>query len=325
VIELIRPDTNFDFIGKWKICMAVSAAIILIGIAAIPIRGLRWGIDFAGGAELLVRFDPSVAADEGKVRAAVESAGVSEPSVVRYGEEGGSFLIRFSGATGSAEGENQAQFVDHLKNVLGEKVGTVSIDRVDFVGPKVGAELRRGGIKAFAIAFLLIGLYVASRFAWAYAPGCVVALVHDVLVTSAIWVVLGQSFDLQILAALLAIVGYSLNDTIIIYDRIREVMGVHTAKDLPEVINRSVNQTLSRTLLTSSLTMVTVLALLFLGGSVIRPFAGAMTIGIVVGSYSSIYIAAPIMLILSTDADAKKGAPAKRAGKPGRKQAKARA
>jgi preprotein translocase subunit SecF len=195
---------------------------------------------------------------------------------------------------------------------------------VEFVGPKVGAELRRAGLKAFFIAFGLILIYVAVRFTWSFAPGTVIALIHDVLATAAIWILLGQQFDLEVLAALLAIAGYSLNDTIIIYDRIREMMHVHTTQDLPDVINRSVNQTLSRTLLTSGLTMITVLALLFLGGEVIFSFSAAMAIGIVIGSYSSIYIAAPIMLLLEQRREAReKTAPKK--GKGGRARAKATA
>jgi preprotein translocase subunit SecF len=148
------------------------------------------------------------------------------------------------------------------------------------------------------IGFALILLYVAMRFSWRFAPGGVIALVHDVLVTCAIWILWGQPFDLQVLAALLALVGYSINDTIVIYDRIRELMAVHTAHDLADVINKSVNATLSRTILTSGLTMLSVIALLVLGGPVIFPFAASMAIGIVVGSYSTVYIASPIMLIL---------------------------
>jgi preprotein translocase subunit SecF len=324
VIELIPPGTNFDFIGKWKACVIGSILLIVIGFASIPIRGLHWGIDFAGGTEMVLRFVPEANADEGKIRAVVEAAGVSEPSVIRYGEEGSSiFLVRFSGG-GELAAEGQNQFVDRIKAQLTEKVGQVTIERVEFVGPKVGAELRTAGLKAFCIAFGLILVYVAVRFTWSFAPGTVIALIHDVLATSAIWILLGQQFDLQVLAALLAIAGYSLNDTIIIYDRIREMMHVHTTQDLPDVINRSVNQTLSRTLLTSGLTMITVLSLLFLGGEAIFSFSAAMAIGIVIGSYSSIYIAAPIMLLLERRREAREKAPTKK-GKGGNGRARAKA
>jgi preprotein translocase SecF subunit len=166
------------------------------------------------------------------------------------------------------------------------------------VGPRVGAELRRDGLLAIFWASFFMMIYIGFRFSLRFAPGAVVALVHDVGVTAGIFVILGLEFDLRVLAALLAILGYSLNDTIIIYDRIRENMELRTKHDLPEVLNLSVNQTLSRTVLTSGTTMAALLALLFLGGEVIRPFALAMTIGVVVGTYSSIFIAAPILLLL---------------------------
>jgi preprotein translocase subunit SecF len=312
-IEIISPGTNFDFIGKWKWCMAGSLAIILAGLLAIPVLGLHWGIDFAGGIELQVHFAEGVSVDEGRIRDAVGGLGLGETSVVRFGEAGHeSYEIRFAGAKAESAEERQGQVVDRIQAALADKIGKVSVDRVDFVGPKVGADLRRDGIRAFTIAFALILVYIAVRFSFQFAPGAVVALVHDVLVACAVWILMGQEFDLQVLAALLGIAGYSLNDTIIVYDRIREMMTMHTAQDLPDVINRSVNQTLSRTILTSGTTMLAVLALLVLGGPVIRPFAAVMAIGIVVGTYSSIYIASPIMLLL----EQRFGASAKRAAAP---------
>jgi len=334
-IEIIPPGTNFDFIGKWKWCVAGSLAIILAGLLAIPVRGLRWGIDFAGGIELQVHFAEGVAADEGRIREAVGGLGLGETSVVRFGEAGHeSYEIRFAGAQTESDETRQGQLVDRIQAALAEKVGKIEVDRVDFVGPKVGADLRRDGLKAFTIAFALILVYIAFRFTFQFAPGAIVALIHDVFVACAIWILLGQEFDLQVLAALLGIAGYSLNDTIIVYDRIREMMGVHTAQDLPDVINRSVNQTLSRTILTSGITMLAVLALLLLGGPVIRPFAAVMAIGILVGTYSSIYIAAPIMLLLeqrfgaatkTTPSPGKPGAAGKGAGKAKRDAKAARA
>jgi preprotein translocase subunit SecF len=172
------------------------------------------------------------------------------------------------------------------------------VQRVEFVGPRVGSELRRDGVYALGIACLLILAYITIRFSLRFAPGAIVALVHDIGITAGLFVMLGLEFDLRVLAALLAIMGYSLNDTIIIYDRIRENMELHTKHDLVDVLNRSVNQTLSRTVLTSGTTMVAVLALLIVGGMVIRPFA--MAIGIVVGTYSSVFIAAPTLLWLET-------------------------
>jgi preprotein translocase subunit SecF len=326
VFELIRPDTHYDFIGKWKYCVAGSLAVIAIGLAAIPIKGIRWGIDFAGGTEVQVHFSEGVAADEGKIRDAVQSVGVGEPSVVRYGESDASpeFLIRFRGSD-EQQGAQQNVIVDQIQKALAEQVGALSVDRVEYVGPKVGAELRTNGAKAMLIAFALILIYVSIRFSLEFAPGGIIALIHDVLVTSSIWLLLGQQFDLQVLAALLAIIGYSINDTIVIFDRIREVLGVHTSQDLPAVINQAVNQTLSRTILTSGATLLAVTALLVLGGEVIFPFAATMAIGIVVGSYSTVYIASPIMLVLSRKKVDTKAAtkPAKAAKGSGKAKARA--
>jgi preprotein translocase subunit SecF len=325
VFELIRPGTNYDFISKWKLAMIASGLLILAGVVSAVVNGVRWGIDFAGGTELQVHFAPGVQADEGNIRSAVESLGIGEPSVVRYGEIGAdtAYLIRFQGA--EEQGEQQNRVVDQLRTTLEKEVGPVTVDRVEFVGPKVGAELRTAGIKAMAIAFLLILVYVGFRFTPQFAPGGVFADIHDVFITCAVWQLFGQQFDLQVLAALLAIIGYSINDTIVIFDRIREVMGTHTSHDLPSVINQAVNETLSRTILTSGATMLSVIALLVLGGDAIFPFAATMAIGIVAGTFSSIYIASPIMMLLENRSAAKKGAAAKAAGKTGGKRAKARA
>ncbi len=185
-----------------------------------------------------------------------------------------------------------------LQAQLERAIGPLTVERVEFVGPRVGEELRRDGLMAIGIACLLILIYITFRFSMRFAPGAVIALVHDLTITASLWILLGLEFDLRVLAALLAILGYSLNDTIIVFDRIRENLEIRTKHDLAEVLNQSVNQTLSRTLITSGSTLGAVLALLFLGGPVIQPFALAMAIGIVVGTYSSIYIAAPTLLWL---------------------------
>ena len=293
-MEIIRPDTNIDFIGRWKIAVGISVVVILTSLAAIPLRGIRMGLDFAGGHEIQVKFTEKLPDDEGVVRKIVSDLGVADPTIVRFGEaDTAEFLIRFHGEEGQ-----QGKVADQLKLALEQGVGPVSLERVGFVGPKVGAELQSAGLKALGISCLLILVYIGFRFSPRFAPGAVVALIHDIVITSGAFVILGYEFDLTVLAALLAILGYSLNDTIIVYDRIRENMALHTKHDLADVLNRSVNQTLSRTLLTSGATMLAVLALLLAGGPIIRPFALAMVIGIIVGTYSSIYIAAPTLLVL---------------------------
>jgi len=326
-LEIIRPGTRIDFIGRWRLWVGISLAVIGISIAAIPVRGVRLGIDFAGGTEMLLKFGEGVAVDEGRVRSLLESCGISEPSVIRYGESAAEFLVRFgtlsdptavrsavergecpvaeadraaldAALAGSGKHDAMGSVVDRITLAFRNAIGPLEVERVEFVGPKVGDDLRRDGILAISIACALILVYIGFRFSPRFAPGAVVALVHDVAITSGVFVILGLEFDLRVLAALLAILGYSLNDTIIVYDRIRENMAVRTKHDLAELLNLSVNQTLSRTLLTSGTTFLAVVALLLVGGEVVRPFAIAMVIGIVVGTYSSIYIAAPTLLWL---------------------------
>jgi preprotein translocase subunit SecF len=324
--EIVPAGTNVDFIGRRRICAAISLGLLALSLAAIPWRGIRLGIDFAGGTEVQVRFASGVTASEGAVRGVVTDCGVIEPSVIRYGEGEGEFLIRFGSTAApdaigravedgscplspaqveqleevaAAAGEDPTgEMVDRIDYAMSNAIGELSVERVEFVGPRVGDELRRDGVLALSIACALILVYVAFRFTTRFAPGAVVAIVHDVGITAGLFVIFGLEFDLRVLAALLAIIGYSLNDTIIIYDRIRENMELRTKHDLVEVLNHSVNQTLSRTVLTSGTTLAAVLSLLFLGGEVIRPFAIAMAIGIVVGTYSSVFIAAPTLLWL---------------------------
>jgi len=273
-----------------------------------------------------VLFDQSVDADEAAVRSVVKACGIEEPSVVRYGEtDAKEFLVRFhvdeaaiadgegctllpeqlaaldrarqSGGGGGEAGE-KGETIDKLAFAMENTIGSLVVQRVEFVGPRVGAELREAGVKSMLVACLLILAYIAFRFSARFAPGAIIALIHDVGITAGIFVLFGMEFDLRVLAALLAIIGYSLNDTIIIYDRIRENMELRTKADLEDVLNMSVNQTLSRTFLTSITTILALLSLYFLGGEVIKPFAFAMPIGVVVGTYSSIFIASPLLLFL---------------------------
>lgn len=312
-IQIVPPDTNIDFLSKSRIAVIASALIIAAGLASAAIQGVRWGIDFAGGTEMQVHFAEGTAVDDEAVKAVVAAQGVAEPSVVRFAEaESREFQIRFAG---DLEGsEKQGQVVDRIRTALAQEIGPVEVDRVEFVGPKVGEELRRDGTRAMLISWVLILLYVGLRFNLQFAPGGVVALIHDVLVTASIWQLLGQTFDLQVLAALLAIVGYSINDTIVIFDRIREMISTHTTHDLRDVTNRAVNLTLSRTILTSLLTLLAVIALLVFAGPVVFPFTATMGVGILVGCYSTVYIAAPVMLLMERWR-------ASRSGKPGKAKA----
>ncbi len=318
--QIVPPGTNIDFIGKRRIAAAISLGLILASLVAIPIRGIRLGIDFAGGNEVQVLFDDAVVVDEGRIREVLSATTIVEdPAVVRFGTESDKeYLIKFrsvedavasGGEAVEAAGEEvapgQADRAQRLEATLREGIGGLTVQRVEFVGPRVGAELQSDGLMSLFWASLAILAYVAFRFSSRFAPGAVVAVIHDLLVTGGIFVMLGLEFDLRILAAMLAILGYSLNDTIIIYDRIRENLEIHTKARLPEVLNLSVNQTLSRTVLTSGTTLLALLSLFFLGGDVIRPFAFAMLIGVVVGTYSSVYIASPLLLLLEERTGAK--------------------
>jgi preprotein translocase subunit SecF len=322
--ELVPVGTHIDFIGKRRLCAVISIGFILVSLAATQVLGVKLGIDFAGGTEMLLRFEPEASASDGRLREIISAvARIEDPEVVTYGDPAqNEFLVKFKGGSRpeaeavpasetevddaavaeiSAEeptSDVQNETVSGILKALAEAIGPVDLRRVDFVGPRVGVELRDDGVKSLLWASLVILIYVAIRFSPRFAPGAIVAVIHDLAVTAGVFVILGMEFDLRVLAAMLAILGYSLNDTIIIYDRIRENMELHTKLALPDVLNTSVNQTLSRTVLTSGTTILALLALYTLGGDVIRPFAFAMLIGVVVGTYSSIYIAAPVLLVL---------------------------
>jgi preprotein translocase subunit SecF len=306
--EIVPPDTRIDFIGQRRVAALASTALLLVAVAAVFFKGILLGVDFAGGTEIQLEFASGVQASDGQVRDVLTGAlEIEEPSVIRFGEvEDNAFLIRFKGNINDAVGEAEEGDADvlgtdlivKLEQAMRGAIGPMSIERVEFVGPRVGAELRNDGLKALLFASVAILIYISFRFNPRFAPGAIVAVLHDLSITAGIFVILGMEFDLRILAAMLAILGYSLNDTIIIYDRVRENMQLHTSIDLPEVLNLSVNQTLSRTVLTSGTTLVALLSLFFLGGEVIRPFAFAMILGVLVGTYSSIYVASPVLLVL---------------------------
>lgn len=300
--ELIRPGTTIDFIGKRRLCGMLSLGMILASLVATQTNGVRLGIDFAGGTEIQLHFEPEVTVSEGPIREIVSAIEeIDDPSVVRYGDPGeNEFLVKFMGEIKAGDASVGKDKVETIEQALIAGIGPMIVERVEFVGPRVGQELRTNGMLALFWASVVVLIYIAFRFSSRFAPGAILAVLHDLSITAGIFVMLGLEFDLRILAAMLAILGYSLNDTIIIYDRVRENMQLHTKYDLPEVLNLSINQTLSRTVLTSGTTLLTLGALYFLGGEVIRPFAFAMVLGVMVGTYSSIYIACPTLLLLES-------------------------
>ena len=295
MIQLIRSDLDINFLGARKITGAISAVLVLGAVALFFGVGPKYGIDFAGGIEMQIAVKSSPTIDD--VRKAAESSNVGSFEVQSYGDDGTQFLLRVQQPEGSKI-EDVVRSVDEaLRSALGQDL---LVERQEFVGPKAGEELRKKGFMAVFFALLGILGYLAIRFELSYALGAVAALFHDVLLVVGFFIAIGQEFNLQILAALLTIVGYSLNDTIVVFDRIRENVDRRAKSSLERVINKSVNEMLSRTILTSVTTGFTAVTLFVVAapGSVIKSFALALVAGIVVGTYSSVYVASPIVLAL---------------------------
>jgi len=291
-MQLIKADTNIDFVSKRVLAISLSLILILIGIGSLVVKGgPNYGIDFAGGILVQVKFAKPTDAVE--IKKALGSLDLGSPVVQRFGENQNEFLIRVEQSTADLQ-TLSGQMQSALEQTY-EK-GDVDIRRVELVGPQVGKDLRNKGLKAILYAMVGLLIYISWRFEFRFAVGAIIALVHDVAITIGAFSISGREIDLPIIAAFLAIIGYSLNDTIIVYDRIRENMGKHNKESFGFIVNRSVNETLSRTLLTSGTTLLVILALFFLGGGVIHNFAFAMLVGVVVGTYSSIYVASPVLL-----------------------------
>lgn len=290
-IEFIKPGTRFDFVGKKWYFIGLSAVIMLVCVAYMLLNGLNFGVDFKGGTIIELRFAQDV--DIGEVRSILGGAGFGNAEIKHFGNPR-EVLISTETTSSSLEGM-ESQVLEALRGKYA--AGSVSVERVEMVGPRVGADLKRKGIWAAFWATLLILIYVAVRFEFRFALGAIAALVHDVVITVGIYTIAGREFTLQTLAVVLTILGYSINDTIVVDDRIRENMRKSPKMPLAETINLSVNETLSRTILTSLTVLLVVLALLSFGGAVINDFAFALIIGLISGSYSTIFIASPIVLL----------------------------
>lgn len=287
----IRFNREWDFMGRRRFFIGMSLALMLLSFVSLATRGLNFGIDFTGGALIEVGYPE--AADLGAVRDALAGAGFADAQVQNFGTARDA-LIRLR----PDEELDGATLGETVMEVLSAADPDVSLRRVEFVGPQVGEDLREQGGLAMLFALLLILGYVAIRFQWKFALGSVAALFHDVVLTLGFFSAVQLPFDLSVLAAVLAVIGYSLNDTIVVFDRIRENFRQHRKGDAAEIMNHSINQTLSRTLITSGTTLLVLLALFFLGGEAIRPFSEALIVGIVVGTYSSIYVASATALQL---------------------------
>ncbi|MBL1142928.1 MAG: protein translocase subunit SecF [Proteobacteria bacterium] len=290
-MEMQETRFNLDIMGKRKMAAMLSGLMLILSIASLAFQGLSLGIDFTGGT--LVEAGYSEAVDLGKVRDALVNSEFKN-AVVQYFGSANDVLIRIP----PSEGLNNADISSRIIDLLAGTGQNVEMRRIEFVGPQVGAELKNDGGLAMIAALAMIMLYVAMRFQMRFSVGAIAALVHDVLITLGIFSVTHFDFDLTVLAALLAVIGYSLNDTIVVFDRVRE--NFHKFRDVPpvDVFNVSLNQTLSRTIMTSLTTLLVLAALFVFGGEIIHSFATALIIGVLVGTYSSLFVASPVTIAL---------------------------
>ncbi len=290
-MEIIKIETHFNFVRLMKPAVIFSIVVIVIGIASLILHGgPNYGIDFAGGSLIQVKFQKETAAD--KIRNAIKPMGFEGSIIQNYGPN--EVIIRTAESGADPKGLT-SRVEDAFTAAFGK--GAYEIRRIEVVGPKVGKDLTRKALLAIVFSWIGILIYVGVRFEFRYALGGIIALVHDVLVTITFLSVFDKEFDLNIVAALLTIIGYSINDTIVIFDRIRENTRKNVKMSLFDVINLSVNQTLSRTILTSLTVFMVLLVLFFFGGAVIHDFTFALLVGTVAGVYSTVFIASPIVLL----------------------------
>ena len=290
-MELFNPKSNIDFMGKRKLATVFSIVLIVISIASLLKQGLNFGIDFTGGT--LVEVGYPAAVDLDSIRNTLANSPYSD-AVVQFFGSASDVLIRIA----PQEGQNTAAISNEILEYLKNTDQSVEMRRVEFVGPQVGDELKEDGGLAMLYALIGILIYVAMRFQLRFSVGAITALVHDVIITIGFFSIMQMNFDLSVLAAVLAVIGYSLNDTIVVFDRIRENFRKLRNETPENVMNTSINQTLSRTIITGVTTLLVLIALFFLGGEIIHSFAAALIFGIIIGTYSSIYIASPVTLAL---------------------------
>mgnify|MGYP001044761679 CR=1 FL=1 len=292
-MEIIKPGTDFNFVGKMKTAFFISLALIITGILSLIIHGgPNLGIDFAGGTLVQIKFQEPTTVND--IRDTLKTINLGNSTIQQFGyRNNNEFLIKTEKSSSGLKGLS-----DKIEEALATAYpeGAFEIRRVEVVGPKVGADLRQKGMLAMIYAMVGILIYITWRFEFRYAVGAIIALAHDVIITVGVFSLLNKEFTLPIIAALLTIIGYSLNDTIVVYDRIRENSKSIKRQGLEQIVNSSINQTLSRTILTSGTTLLVVGALFFLGGAVIHDFAFALLVGIIIGTYSSIFIASPTIL-----------------------------
>lgn len=303
-LRLVKQNTNFDFFSRWKMWLGISAVMMVVAFGSFMLQGLNFGIDFRGGTT--IRTESPRPVDIAEYRGAIDTLGLGDITITEvfdptFGDDQNVAMIRIQ-----AQDDQEAVTVETVEAVEAA-LQTVRPDirfiSVESVGPKVSGELINTAILAVALAIGAVLIYIWLRFEWQFAAGAVIALVHDVLLTIGIFSELQIRFDLAIIAALLTIVGYSLNDTVVVFDRVRENLRKYKQRPLKEVLNMSINETLSRTFMTSITTLLALIALFVLGGDVIRGFVFAMIWGVIVGTYSSIFVASAILLYFGVKRD----------------------
>ena len=291
-MEFFRRSTRIDFMAHRRIAISVSVLLIVISILAVVVRGMNFGIDFTGGTIIEIGFPKAV--DVAVVRRGLHDSEFRDATVQHFGTSQ-DLLVRWIGQKPGDHEMLRATLVQRLSDITG--MGP-QIRRVEFVGPQVGDELTERGGLAFLIALGGILLYVAFRFEWRFAVASVTALLHDAIITVGVFAVFRLTFDLSVFAALLAVIGYSLNDTIVVFDRVRDDFRIMRNTSSVEVVNAAINQTLSRTIMTGVTTLMVLMALILLGGPTLFGFSLALIVGVIVGTYSSVYVASAAVLAL---------------------------
>lgn len=297
-LSFIPQNTHIDFIGIRWIAFIVSISMVLGTFVLVGVKGLNYGIDFTGGTLVEIRAEQTP--DLADLRTELNNLDLGSVSIQEFGAPT-DLMIRIpeqKPVTGVAPADVQKQAIEKLKSTLSEKLGTVDFRRVEYVGPQVGDELKKQALWAVLFALGGILVYVALRFEWQYGVAAILALLHDVVSIVGFYALFGLNFDLTAVACVLMIAGYSINDTVVIFDRIRETVVKHRKMPLPDLLNRAINDTLSRTIVTGLTTLLALLALWVFGGEVIREFVNAMLFGVLLGTYSSVFMAAPILLYL---------------------------
>ena len=303
-LRLVPQETSFDFFKRWKMWLGISGVMIVLALVSFGLRGLNYGIDFRGGTT--IRTESAQPVDVGAYRDAIAPLGLGDVLITEvfdptFGPDQNVSMIRIEAQ--DDEEAITADVVAQVEDALSAAAPDIKFVSVESVGPKVSGELVQTAVLAVLLAIAAVLVYIWLRFEWQFALGAVLALVHDVVLTIGVFSELQIKFDLAIIAALLTIVGYSLNDTVVVFDRVRENLRKYKQMPLKEMLNLSINETLSRTMMTSVTTLIALLALYFLGGDVIRGFVFAMIWGIFVGTYSSIFIASAILLYLGVKRD----------------------